>query len=53
VSIRASSLTTKEYVYSLSDISARSGGFVGRGELVIGVSVDSLDDRELKSSTSH
>jgi len=39
--------------YYFSDISAGSGGFVGRGELVVGVSVDSLDDRELKSSTSH
>jgi len=36
-----------------SDVGAGSSSLVGRGELVVGVSVDSLDNGELKSGTSH
>jgi len=40
-------------VYLFSNISAGPGGFVSRLILVVGMSVDGLDDRELESSTSH
>ena len=42
-----------EVMYHFSDISAGSGGLVGWGVLVVGMSVDSLDNGELESSASH